>query len=105
MTTEVSSTPRLGSGIGRLIHYGIEVGPEPFEINSGSTFGSRGDHRSWHESSWRNRSKLRYRHAVASDEKRLTGLNLSEHSGGVITQLSLGNGSGHIGERSRCSIS
>lgn len=105
MTTEVSSTPRLGSANGRLIHYGIEIGTEPFEVKSGSTLCGCSDHRTWHEPPWGNRSKLRHRRAVASDDKRLTGLDLSKHRGGVIAQLSLGDDSIHAGQRSRSSIS
>ena len=100
MTTEVSSTPRLSSGIGGLIHYRVEVRSEPVEVNSGGTLGGGGDCRAWHEPSWGNGSELRDRHAVASDDERLTSLDLSEHGRGVVTQLSLGNGSRHVSQRS-----
>ena len=88
-----------------MIHYGIEVGSEPFKVNPGSALRRGGDRRSWHEPSRGNRSQLGYRHAIASDDKRLTSLNLSEHSCGVIAQLTLGNHSRHAGKRSKCSIS
>ena len=85
MTTEVSSTPRLGSGIDIFVDYRIKVASESVEIDSRGVFGSIGEYRSRYESPWWNGSKLCNWHAVAGDDERLAGLDFPQHDRRVVS--------------------
>jgi hypothetical protein len=77
ITTDVSRSPRPGSGIEGLIHHRIEIGPEATCVDPRPSFGPRGDRGPVYESSWLDRPKLGNRCAIAGDDHGLPGLDVA----------------------------
>jgi hypothetical protein len=98
----VSSTPRVASVIGVRIDYGIEICPELSGIDPGGSSRGVGDGRARRKATSPNGSQFSDRCAVSAHDDRSSGLYLTKYCGGLIAQLSLGDGSGfHTGV---CSI-
>ncbi len=113
-TTDVSSRPRAcsgvastslgdgprcrrrdacaGSGIDRRIDHGVEVAPQPREIDTRRPTCRISDHGTRHEPAPRNRSKLGHWRPIAGDRDGLSRLDVSQHRSGVVAQLSLADG-------------
>lgn len=85
----------MGSAIGILIRYRIEVRPESSEIDSRRPSDRIGDDRSRDEPPRRNGSELGDRNSVTGYDDRTARLDLSQHRRGVIAELPLGDDLAH----------
>ena len=95
ITTEVSSSPLVGSGIDGLIHDNIQIGAQPVKIDARGTSRCLGNHRSGHEPPLWNCAEFGRRHTISSDNNRLTGLYFAEYRARVVAKLPLGNDPAH----------
>ena len=95
ITTEVSSSPLVGSAIDGLIHDRIQIGAQSVCVDARGASRRLGDHCSRHEPPLGNRAELGDRHPISGDRNRLAGLHLAKYRPGVVAELTLGNGPVH----------
>jgi hypothetical protein len=111
ITTDVSSSPRVGSAIDALVDHSLEIRAESTCINPWRPprgFGKRG---SRHKTTRANGSQLCHGRAVARNDDRSSSLDLAQNSCGLIAQLPLSNDPihaatvAHVAHRSKGGLS
>lgn len=92
MTTEVSSRPRVDSTIDGLVQLVVDVAAEEVGVYMRRPLDTVGDRVARYELTQRHGAKLGYGHSSPGNGDGLPTLDFPKHRHGVVTQLSLGDG-------------
>ena len=93
--TEVSSSPRDGSAIDRLVDLVVDVAKEQIGIDVRCSFDAVSYRRARYKTARRHRAEFGHRHSASGNDDRLTALNLPQHRRRVVTKFPLGDGTSH----------